>query len=210
MRVHAQLAEDDHMARRTPLLILILVALFAVGCGGEDSDPRAAGKEAKAAQAGVPDPQQTTREFVAEAKRICAGMERRLPTMNPAKPPTAKQLRTLLDVWRDTVAQLRSLDPPAGERARFSRMLTHFETAIRRAWALPDADGETSLVLVASMADEGQKGGAIAYDYGLETCSLFPPAPSPEEFERYILEQAKKEQGLFAPPPTKLKLEKAP
>jgi hypothetical protein len=209
MRADARLVEDVHMASRTPLLILLLVALIA-GCGGEDADRRPAGKEAKAAQPGAPAPQPTKREFVAEAKRICAGMERRLPALNPATPPTAKQLRSLLDVWRDTVAQLRSLDPPAGERARFSRMLTHFEKAIRRAWALPDADGETSLVLVASMADEGQKGGAIAYDYGLETCSLFPPAPSPEEFERYILEQAKKEQGLFAPPPTKLKLEKAP
>jgi hypothetical protein len=195
------------MARRTPLPILLLVALIAAGCGGEDSEPRAARTEAKAAPAGVPDSQQTTGEFLAEAKRICAGMERSLPALNAATPPTTKQLRRVLDVWRDTVARLRSLDPPAGEAARFSRMLTHFEKAIRRAWALPDADGEMSLVLVAAMADEGQKGGAIAYDYGLPTCSLFPPAPSREEFERYILEQAKKAQSLSAPP---VKLRKLP
>jgi hypothetical protein len=195
------------MARRTPLVILLLIALIAAGCGREDSDPRAAGKEAKAAPPGVPVSQPTTREFIAEAKRICAGMERRLPTLDAATPPTAKQLRSVLDVWRDTVARLRSLDPPAGEAARFSRMLTHFEQAIRRASALPHADGEMSLVLVAAMADEGQKGGVIASDYGLPTCSLFPPAPSREEFERYILEQAKKEQGLSAPP---TKLKKAP
>jgi len=56
-----------------------------------------------------------------------------------------------------------------------------------------------ALVPIAAMSDEGMKGGAIAHAYALDECSLFPPAPTQAEFERYILEQAKKEGGLLAP-----------
>jgi hypothetical protein len=41
---------------------------------------------------------------------------------------------------------------------------------------LPAANGEEALVVVAGMADPGMKGGAIAHAYGLDECSLFPPA----------------------------------
>jgi hypothetical protein len=78
-------------------------------------------------------------------------------------------------------------------------MLKHFDKAISAARAMPDAEGEMALVPIAAMADEGMKGGAIAHAYGLDECSLFPPAPTEAEFERYILEQARKEGGLLAP-----------
>ena len=55
-----------------------------------------------------------------------------------------------------------------------------------------------SLVPIATMAEEGQKGAAIAYDYGSATCSLFPPAPSREALERYILEHAQKPERASA------------
>jgi hypothetical protein len=185
--------------RRVPLLALVAVL---AGCGDsiasdneaadsrEDAPVRAKTTSAAAARA----------DLVADAEQICARMEGRLAgRATPSAPPTPNQMLAIVDAWAVTVDELRELDPPAAEAARFGRMLKHFDQAIRAARALPDAEEELALVPIAAMSDEGMKGGAIAHAYALDECSLFPPAPTQAEFERYILEQARKEGGLLAP-----------
>jgi hypothetical protein len=143
-------------------------------------------------------PSATRADLIADARQICERLEGRMAALGtPATPPTPKQLLAIIDAWRVTVGQLRELQPPASEATRFGRMLTHFEAAIRAAQALPDAKGEMALVPIAGMAHDGMKGGAIAHSYGLDECSLFPPAPSQAELERYVLEQARKEGGML-------------
>jgi hypothetical protein len=176
--------------RRTGLLLLVL---FLTGCGGSVASDNDATSN--------PDPAAATRaDLVADAKKICARMEGRVAGLvTPSTPPTPNQLLAIVDAWAVTIDELHELDPPAAEATRFRRMLTHFDKAIRAARALSDAEGEMALVPIAVMSDEGMKGGAIAHAYALDECSLFAPAPTQAEFERYILEQAKKEGGLLAP-----------
>jgi hypothetical protein len=190
---------------RRPRLLVLLV--FLAGCGGSvasdneatrpPDDPTASPRVAPAAT--------TTRAaLVAEAKKICARMEGRLAGLvTPSSPPTQNQALGIIDAWAVTIDELHGLDPPAAEATRFTAMLTHFDNAVSAGRALPDAEGEMALVPIAAMADEGMKGGVIAHAYGLDECSLFPPAPTQAEFERYILEQAKKDGGLLWPEPKK-------
>jgi hypothetical protein len=185
-------ASDPEGVRRRQLLVLLV---FLTGCGGSvaadnettsdlDDRPTAA----------------TRAELVADARKICARMEDRMAGLvTSARPPTPSQMLEIIDAWAVTIDELHGLDPPAAEATRFRRMLTHFDRAISAARALPDAEGELALVPIAAMADEGMKGGAIAHAYALDECTLFPPAPTQAEFERYILEQAKQEGGLLAP-----------
>lgn len=180
-------AASDREGMRLSLLALLVAAV--AGCGdsvASDSDSR---------------PTVDTRaDLVTDARSICARMEDRVAGLTtPSKEPTPSQLLEIIDAWAVTIDELHDLDPPAAEATRFGRMLTHFDKAINAARALPDVESELALVPLAAMAHEGIKGGAIAHAYGLDECSLFPPAPTQAEFERYILEQAKKEGGLLAP-----------
>ena len=185
-------APDPEGVRRRQPLILVL---FLAGCGGAVASDNETTSN--------PDDRATTAtraELVADAGKICARMEDRMAGLvTPSRPPTPDQMLEIIDAWAVTIDELHGLDPPAAEAPRFRRMLTHFDKAISAARALPDAEGELALVPIAAMADEGMKGGAIAHAYALDACSLFPPAPTQAEFERYILEQAKQEGGLLAP-----------
>jgi hypothetical protein len=176
--------------RRLPVLVL-----FPAGCGGSvASDNEAPSNPYDRAAAA------TRADLVADAKNICARMEDRVAGLaTPSTPPTPSQMLEIIDAWDVTIDELHGLDPPAAEATRFGRMLKHFDKAISAARAMPDTQGEMALVPIAAMADEGMKGGTIAHAYGLDECSLFPPAPTQAEFERYILEQARKEGGLLAP-----------
>jgi hypothetical protein len=189
-------ASDREGMRRMQLLFLVA---FLAGCGGSVAS------EDEATSNPVDRPAAATRaELVAEAKKICARMEGRVAGLvTPSRPPTPNQMLAIVDAWAVTIDELHGLDPPAAEATRFRRMLTHFDNAVSAARALPDAEGEMALVPIAAMADEGMKGGAIAHAYALDECSLFPPAPTQAEFERIILEQAKKDGGLLWPEPKK-------
>lgn len=127
-------------------------------------------------------------------------MEKRTARLvRPSRQPTTQQLLALVDAWEMTVGELHALTPPRSESARFRRMLTYFTNAIQAARALPRAKDEMALAPVAAMADSGMKGGTIAHDYGLDECSLFPPAPTQAELERYVSEQMRNQGGLPAP-----------
>jgi hypothetical protein len=169
------------------------------GCGGA-SDSETARRQSQHARPNAASASRTN--LVADAKKICARMDGRMARLGlSVSRATPRQVLEIMDAWSVTVEELRALKPPPAEARRFGRMLTHFEAAIRAARALPDATDATALVPIAGMADEGMKGGTIAHGYGLDQCSLFPPAPTRAAFERYILEQAKKEGGLFGPRP---------
>jgi hypothetical protein len=187
--------KPDGVTRRTSFLVLAVLVPALAGCGADDQGEPARNQQAR------PAAQSTTRAgLIADARRICARMEDRVARLGtPSDPPTPKQMLAIIDAWSVTVDELRKLQPPPAETARFERMLRHFDAAVRAARALPDAKGEQALVPVAAMAHDGMRGGTIAHGYGLDECSLFPPAPSQAKFERYVLEQARKEGGMLDP-----------
>jgi hypothetical protein len=166
------------------------LALFAAGCGGAGESDRTAPARAQPAPP-KPPAISTLADLVSEAQAICARLEERISHLGrPATPPTRKQILALIAAWKVTVDELHALEPPPREARRFGRMLVHFDNAIRAAEALPPAKGEIALVHVAAMAYAGQRGAAIARAYGLDRCSLFPPAPTRAEFEQYVLSRA--------------------
>ncbi|HEV3479009.1 MAG TPA: hypothetical protein VG144_06120 [Gaiellaceae bacterium] len=187
------------MTRRTSLLLVLAAGL--AGCGGKTStDDPARPKAARSAPAARVNELASRSELVAAAKRICARMEQRMPAIDPSGGvPTPRELAAIIAGWAATIEELHELRPPAPEAARFARMLRHFDNAVGAARLLPSAEDETALVAVAGMADAGMKGATIARGYGLDECSLVPPAPPRGEFERYVLEQARKEGGMLAP-----------
>ncbi len=197
----ARTDEVQCVTHRTSLLVVLALAAIVTGCGGAPADtdqatPRPAA-QAPPAKAIV----DTGRaDLVAAATRICARMEDRYADLaKTTTPPTAKQMAAIVNAWAVTVDELHDLAPPPAEARRFKRMLRHFDDAIRAARALPEAEGEMALVPIAAMADSGMKGGTIAHSYGLDECSLFPPAPKPGELERYVEEQMRKSGGILGP-----------
>jgi hypothetical protein len=189
------------VTRHTSPLFLVTVSALLTGCGGApgDADKATAGPAAQGPPA-VPMAVASRADLVAQAKGVCARMEDRFAGLaKPTTPPTAKQLRAIINAWAVTVDEFQDLTPPPAEAARFKRMLHRFDDAIRAARALPDAGGEMTLAFVAAMADAGMKGGTIAHSYGLDECSLFPPAPAPGELERYLEEQMRKSGGTLGP-----------
>jgi hypothetical protein len=181
---------------RTTTLVL---AAFLAGCGGSAASPDGA-KDEPTPHASAPAGQAAGVDFLTDARRVCARLEPRMKRLGtPATPPTDEQLLAALDVWELTLDELRRLKPPAAESKRFRSMLVHFDLSMRAARELPAAEGELSLVPVAVMADQGQKGAAIAQRLGLAQCSAFARAPSDEEFKRYVLAEAKKTE-LLRPP----------
>jgi hypothetical protein len=172
---------------RRRVLIFVLVAFLLAGCGSTEVPSR----DAKAIEV---EPRDAPRAaFVAEARRICTGLQRRLGARpKPAKGQESRFWLQLADAWAATIRELRTVDPPSEDRRRFERMLGHFDGAVRAARAVPRA-GEMALVPIAGFFDQGGKGAAIAKSYGLLSCSLAPPAPTKrdvEQFRAYVEREA--------------------
>jgi hypothetical protein len=87
----------------------------------------------------------------------------------------------LANAWGEAVRELRRLDPPARERAKYRRMLTYFGRAIRAARAVPAARDEMALAAVVGLLDQGGKGARIAESLGLADCSAMPAGPTEQE-----------------------------
>jgi hypothetical protein len=193
--------EVQRVKRRTSPVFFVAFAAVLTGCGGapveaEKPKPRPsvqASPGARTASAGRAD-------LIAQAKAVCARLEDRFAGLaQPTTPPTGKQLLAIVNAWAVTIDELHDLTPPPGEASRFNRMLNHFDHAIRAGRALPQAGGEMTLVPLAAMADAGMRGGTIAHSYGLDECSLFPPAPAPGELDRHLEEQMRRSGGIFEP-----------
>ena len=154
-----------------PLRIgLLLAVLLLTGCG---STQVAADQPERVAPPGT---------LRSTAKPVCEKLQRRIARLKvPDRADDPHLLLGLADAWAETVRDLRRLDPPARERAKFRRMLTHFERAIRAARAVPTAEDEMALAAVVGLLDQGGKGATIAQSLGLAACSAFPPGPTKQE-----------------------------
>jgi hypothetical protein len=84
-------------------------------------------------------------------------------------------------------------------------MLSHLETAISRGTPIAGCQWRGGFSCRRRHGRPQHEGGAIAHAYGLDECSLFPPAPSRAEFDRYILAQSRQEPGSQGTTPQPLK-----
>jgi hypothetical protein len=163
---------------------LLAAALLLAGCGSTHvaADP--------------PERVASPRTLRAAAKPVCEQLQRRIARLKvPDRADDPRLLLGLADAWAETVRDLRRLHPPARERARFRRMLMHFERTIRAARAVPTAEDELALAAVVGLLDQGGKGATIAQSLGLGDCSVFPPEPTKQELaevRRQFAEQVAK------------------
>ena len=95
------LVESATVTRRRPLTVLAAVLVAAVGCG--ESGP-------------------TKQEFIANADRICADLDRRVEQATTTQPRNPQGLvslsQNLTRVYRDGVRRLDALELPADEKER--------------------------------------------------------------------------------------------
>jgi hypothetical protein len=176
--------------RRRALLLFFPLLVIAVGCGGSDDPERSSSRQP---------PAPTRAAFVTEARGMCTEAWETVPP-GARDAPAQKVLELGIDTWSDLVQQLRRLEPPAGDKQRIDRMLTHFENAIRAARQTSTAEDEAALAVFAGLFDQGQKGAEIAYSYGLEACSLVPPGAAGEAALAQLTEEWQKTIEGFSPP----------
>lgn len=172
---------------------LLLVVLVAAGCGSTTLAQER--------------PVQNRPTFRTEARKACAGLERRLSRV--AKSNGDRVWVELADAWTPTLDKLRELDAPPELRPRFQRMLAHFDNAVRAARAIPGAEDELVLAPIAALMEQGGKGATIARSLGLLRCSAVPPEPTAAERERandYLLREARR---AFEPKPGFRRLDQA-
>jgi hypothetical protein len=155
------------MPRRIGLLV---VPLLLAGCGSTQVAAEPPGRVASPAT------------FRSDARSICGELQDRVARLEvPARPDDPRLLHGIADAWAETVRELRRLDPPANERARFHRMLTHFDRAIHAARALPTTDDGLALAAVVGLLDQSAKGARIAESLRVTDCSAMPAAAMEQE-----------------------------
>jgi hypothetical protein len=117
------------MTRAGQLGLVIVAALLAAGCGG-DEPARSTSPEAATA---------TSDAFAARADRICVRGETQISSAFDARygddPPPPAELDafhsdTVVPVSRRTLDRLRRLEPPADDAGRFSALLEKVQAAM--------------------------------------------------------------------------------
>jgi hypothetical protein len=179
-----------HLVGRRYLVLFLPLVLVAAACGGSENPERSSSPQA---------PAPTREAFVTKAEAICTEAWETVPAGARDAPPE-KVFEMGIDTWSRLVGRLRRLAPPAAEKQRVDLMLTHFENAIRAARQLSTAEDEAVLAVFAGLFAQGQKGAAIAHSYGLDVCSLVPPATAGEEALAQITEKWQKTGENFTPP----------
>jgi hypothetical protein len=148
----------------------LLAVVWLAGCGSTQvaSDP--------------PERAAPPTTFRSAVKPVCEKLQRRISRLAvPKRADDPRLLLGLADAWADAVRELRRLDPPASQRAKYRRMLRYFGRAIRAARAVPTARDEMALAAVVGLLDQGGKGARIAESLGLADCSAMPPGPTEQE-----------------------------
>lgn len=130
------------------LVCVVLFGLAVAGCGSTTRD---------ATQHSSTDPALPRAAFVARARAACDALDRALD----APPPTEKRLKALFDGADYFVSSLerfgdtlRSLVPPAADRAAFARYLRRVDTEIELARRLRAVLGRPGLVQTANAYGE--------------------------------------------------------
>ena len=148
---------DTHvMGRRCPLVLsLVVIAVIAAGCSGDDSS------------------------YTADADAICARVvadSRALyRTTGAARGARDRAFSRIVRARDAALDELHKLTPPMDKRDQVERMLAHFDKSQRllregeRSWG----KSEQAPFLIVFASREGDKGHAVALDLGLDDCAEF-------------------------------------
>jgi hypothetical protein len=134
--------------------LLSAAALFAAGCGGDDSSSD--------------EPAPTKAAYIVEADAICAAGQtdfeaivEDLPNDIEAPESQAAISDELVPLYRDQIEELRALTPPEGDEDVTAEIYDAVEVAVDEVEENPSALGEEETF---------KEANTLATEYGLEVC----------------------------------------
>jgi len=160
------------------LLLTLVIAALAVGCGGDDSSDAADADSSSESNSTFTTSSLNKDQYIKRVNAICVkAREDRLEAFEaylkdePAKSPEDDVLavaikETFPERMEEQVAEIRELGVPEGDAAEVQGFLVAFENSAEDASAMTDLDSK------APFDKSFSKAGVLAKEYGIDECAV--------------------------------------
>lgn len=160
------LADMRHLSAMVLLFALLLLSVAIAGCGGDDDDGSGLSKE----------------DYIARADAVCTDANEKeialgTPAAGDREHPKYKEprfQRKFLAIGRETLADLRKLEPPEGDEDEVAKIISSLERLYAaladRFAALRADDGPAATAAISAYDLAYTDVGSAAGGYGIVAC----------------------------------------